>query len=232
MLKIGLTGGIASGKSLVGQMFTELGAHTIDADEIAHELMKPGEPAYDEVVRAFGSDILNPDKTVNRGKLAEVAFDKRRPRIYELNRILHPGVIQKYESSMDEIGRREPDAIVILEAALLLEAGLRKRFNRIVVVTCKPQQRIERWAQRFHLDPEAAKAEVTRRMMAQAPDEAKIQAADYVVDNSGAVEDTKNQVQKVYQTLESQAKARTMRTSAFTGPGATKMRTIKTLTLP
>ena len=209
MLKIGLTGGIASGKSLVGQMFTELGAHTIDADEIAHELMKPGEPAYDEVVRAFGSDILNPDKTVNRGKLAEVAFDKRRPRIYELNRILHPGVIQKYESSMDEIGRREPDAIVILEAALLLEAGLRKRFNRIVVVTCKPQQRIERWAQRFHLDPEAAKAEVTRRMMAQAPDEAKIQAADYVVDNSGAVEDTKNQVQKVYQTLESQAKART-----------------------
>jgi dephospho-CoA kinase len=209
MLKIGLTGGIASGKSLVSQMFTELGAHTIDADAIAHELMKPGEPAYDEVVRAFGNDILNPDQTVNRGKLAEVAFDKRRPRIYELNRILHPGVIQKYESSMEEIGRREPDAIVILEAALLLEAGLRKRFNGIVVVTCKPQQRIERWAQRFHLDPEAAKTEVTRRMMAQAPDEAKIQAADYVVDNSGAVEETKKQVQKVYQTLVSQAKART-----------------------
>jgi len=209
MLKIGLTGGIASGKSLVSQMFTELGAHTIDADAIAHELMKPGEPAYDEVVRAFGNDILNPDKTVNRGKLAEVAFDKRRPRIYELNRILHPGVIQKYESSMDEIGRRDPDAIVMLEAALLLEAGLRKRFNRIVVVTCKPQQRIERWAQRFHLDPEAARTEVTRRMMAQAPDEAKIQAADYVVDNSGAVEETKKQVQKVYEALVSQAKART-----------------------
>ena len=209
MLKIGLTGGIASGKSLVSQMFTELGAHTIDADEIAHQLMKPGEPAYDEVVRAFGNDILNPDKTVNRGKLAEVAFDKRRPRIYELNRIMHPGVIQKYESSMDEIASREPDAIVILEAALLLEAGLRKRFNRIVVVTCKPQQRIERWAQRFNLDPEAAKAEVTRRMMAQAPDEAKIQAADYIVDNSGAVEETKKQVQKVYQALVSQANART-----------------------
>jgi len=209
MLKIGLTGGIASGKSLVSQMFTELGAHTIDADAIAHELMKPGEPAYDEVVRAFGNDILNPDRTVNRGKLAEVAFDKRRPRIYELNRIMHPGVIQKYESAMEEIGGREPDAIVILEAALLLEAGLRKRFNRIVVVTCKPQQRIERWAQRFHLDPEAAKSEVTRRMMAQAPDEAKIQAADYVVDNSGAVEETKKQVQKVYQALVSQAKTRT-----------------------
>ena len=209
MLKIGLTGGIASGKSLVSEMFTELGAHTIDADRIAHELMTPGEPAYAEVVRAFGNDILNPDRTVNRGKLAEVAFDSRRPRIYELNRIMHPGVIQKYESWMDEIGRREPDAIVILEAALVLEAGLRKRFNGIVVVTCKPQRRIERWDQRFNLDPEAAKTEVTRRMKAQAPDEAKIQAADYVVDNSGSVEETRNQVEKVYQTLVSQAKART-----------------------
>lgn len=209
MLKIGLTGGIASGKSLVGQMFTELGAHTIDADSIAHELMSPGEPAYDEVVRAFGNDILNPDKTVNRGKLAEMAFDKRRPRIYELNRIMHPGVIQKYESWMDEIGRRDPDAIVILEAALVLEAGLRKRFDRIVVVTCKPQQRVERWAQRFNLDPEAAKTEVTRRMMAQAPDEAKIQAAHYVIDNSGSVEETRKQVQNVFQALISQAKART-----------------------
>jgi dephospho-CoA kinase len=209
MLKIALTGGIASGKSLVSQMFTELGAHTIDADDLAHELMKPGEPAYDEVVRTFGNGILNPDQTVNRGKLAEVAFDKRRPRIYELNRIMHPGVIQKYQGWMDEIGRREPDAIVILEAALVLEAGLRKQFDRIVVVTCKPQQRVERWAQRFNLDPESAKTEVTRRMMAQAPDEAKIQAADDVVDNSGSVEETRKQVQKLYQALVSQAQART-----------------------
>jgi dephospho-CoA kinase len=209
MLKIGLTGGIASGKSLVSQMFTDLGAHTIDADQIAHELMKPGEPAYDEVVRAFGSDILNADKSVNRGKLAEIAFDKRRPRIYELNRIMHPGVIQRYEAWMDEIGRREPDAIVILEAALVLEAGLRKRFDRIIVVTCKQQQRVERWAQRFNLDPETAKAEVTRRMMAQAPDEAKIQAADHVIDNSGSVEDTRKQVESVFAELKNQARART-----------------------
>jgi dephospho-CoA kinase len=209
MLKIGLTGGIASGKSLVSQMFTDLGAHTIDADQIAHELMSPGGPAYDEVVRTFGGEILNADKTVNRAKLAEVAFDKRRPRIYELNRIMHPGVIQKYESWMDEIGKREPNAIVILEAALVLEAGLRKRFDRIVVVTCKQQQRSERWAQRFNLDPETAKTEVTRRMMAQAPDEAKIQAADYVIDNSGSVEETRQQVEKVYSDLLTQAKAKT-----------------------
>jgi len=209
MLKIGLTGGIASGKSLVSQIFTELGAHTIDADQIAHELMRPGEPVYEQVVQSFGNEILNPDKSVNRAKVAELAFDKRRPRIYELNRIMHPEVIQRYESWMEDIRQREPDAIVILEAALVLEAGLRRRFDRIVVVTCKPQQRAERWAQRFNLDPETAKVEVNRRMMAQAPDEAKIQAADYVIDNSGSVEETRKQVQKVYDALLPQAKAKT-----------------------
>jgi dephospho-CoA kinase len=208
MLKIGLTGGIASGKSLVSQMFVDLGAHCIDADQIAHELMRPGEKVYEQVVQSFGDEILNPDKSVNRSKVAELAFDKRRPRIYELNRLMHPEVIQRYESWMEDIRSREPDAIAILEAALVLEAGLRKRFDRIVVVTCKPQQRIERWAQRFNLDPETAKVEVTRRMMAQAPDEAKIQAADYVIDNSGSVEETRNQVQKVYEALLPQAKAK------------------------
>jgi dephospho-CoA kinase len=208
MLKIGLTGGIASGKSLVSRMFVELGAHCIDADEIAHELMHPGEAVYDEVVQKFGTEILNPDQSVNRAKLAELAFDKRRPRIYELNRLMHPEVINRYESWMEDIRRREPEAIAILEAALVLEAGLRKRFDRIVVVTCKPQQRIDRWAQRFNLDLETAKAEVTRRMMAQAPDEAKIQAADYVIDNSGSVEETTKQVHKVYEALLPQAKAK------------------------
>src|SRR6266700_1455047 len=191
MLKIGLTGGIASGKSLVGRIFTELGAHTIDADDLAHELMRAGEPAYQEILGKFGQEILNPDGTINRARLAESAFDKRRPRIYE--------------QWMEEIRRREPDAIVMLEAALLLEAGLRKRFDRIIVVTCKPQQRVDRWAQKFAGDTEAARSEITRRMMAQAPEEAKIQAADYVIDNSGTLEDTKKQVQKIYGALLSQA---------------------------
>jgi dephospho-CoA kinase len=209
MIKVGLTGGIASGKSLVSRMFTELGAHTIDADELAHELMVPGEPAYNEIVEKFGNAILNPDKTVNRAKLAELAFDKKRPRIYELNRILHPGVIQRYEKQMDDIEKREPNAIVMLEAALLLEAGLRRRFDKIIVVTLNPQQRIDRWAQRFNLDAETARLEVTRRMMAQAPDEAKLQAADFVIDNSGSIDETKGQVQKVYDALLSQSKAKT-----------------------
>ena len=209
MIKIGLTGGISSGKSLVAQIFTELGAHTIDADALAHELMSPGEPAYKEIVEKFGKEILNSDGAINRGRLAELAFDKRRPRIYELNRILHPGVIQKYEQWMEEIGHREPEAIVILEAALLLEAGIRKRFDRIIVVTCKPQQRIDRWARKLGGDLESARAEVTRRMMAQAPEEAKIQAADYVIDNSGTEDETRRQVHSIYETLLPQAKART-----------------------
>ncbi len=209
MIKIGLTGGISSGKSLVARIFTELGAHTIDADALAHELMSPGEPAYKEIVEKFGQEILHSDGTINRGRLAELAFDKRRPRIYELNRILHPGVIQKYEQWMEEIGLREPDAVVILEAALLLEAGIRKRFDRIIVVTCKPQQRIDRWARKLGGDLESARSEVTRRMMAQAPGEAKIQAGDYVTDNSGTEDETRRQVQTIYETLLPQAKART-----------------------
>lgn len=209
MLKVGLTGGIASGKSVVSKILIELGAHCIDADEIAHDLMLPGEPVYDEIVKSFGDEILNPDKTVNRAKLAELAFDKRKPRIYELNRLIHPGVIERYEKWMQEIGSREPDAVMVLEAALLLEAGLRRRFDEIVVVTCKPQQRIDRWAARHKLDPETARIEVTRRMMAQAPVEAKIQAADFVIDNSGTVEDTRKQVEGVYKKLAAKATAKT-----------------------
>jgi dephospho-CoA kinase len=110
---------------------------------------------------------------------------------------------------MDEIEKQEPTAIVMLEAALLLEAGLRRRFDKIIVVTLKQQQRIDRWAQRFNVDVETARLEVTRRMMAQAPDEAKLQAADFVIDNSGSVEETQEQVKKVYEALLSQAKAKT-----------------------
>jgi dephospho-CoA kinase len=208
LLKVGLTGGIATGKSLVGGMFAELGVHTIDADEIAHDLMRPGEKVYEAVVQRFGQEILNPDGTVNRARLAELAFDQKRPRIYELNSMVHPAVIERQQQWMEGIQRREPDAIVMLEAALLLEAGLRRRFDRVIVVSCKPQQRIERWEKRLNVDSETARREVTRRMMAQAPDEAKIQAADYVVDNSGTVEDTRKQVQKIHEALLSQAQVK------------------------
>ena len=168
-------------------------------------------PASRHIPRSLRSSetrFLIPIKTVDRSKLAELAFDKKRPRIYELNRILHPGVIQRYEKWMDDIEKTEPNAIVMLEAALLLEAGLRRRFDKIIVVTLKPQQRIDRWAERFKLDPEAARLQVTRRMMAQAPEEAKIQVADFVIDNSGTIEETKAQVKKAYEALLAQSKAK------------------------
>jgi dephospho-CoA kinase len=203
LLRVGLTGGIAAGKSVVGEMFAELGAHVIQSDKVGHELMRPGGSVYGEVVKRFGTGILNPDKTVNRAQLAEAAFggDGRPSRIEELNRIVHPAVIRYENGWMEKIGREDPRAIAIVEAALILEAKAAARFDKLVVVTCRPEQRIERWAARMKVDRETARREVTRRMAAQLADEEKITAADYVIDNSGSLEDTKTQVEEVCRKL-------------------------------
>lgn len=205
-MKVGLTGGIASGKSVVGEMFVALGAHLIQADAIAHELMRPGEVAFEEVVRHFGRQILNPDGTINRARLADAAFGKpgssnQPSRIEELNQIVHPAVIRSQEAWMEEVGRNDPPAIAIVEAALILEAGAGKRFDKLIVVTCRTEQRAQRWAQRANVDLETARQEVSRRMAAQLPDEEKIKAADYVIDNSGPLEETRKQVKHVYERL-------------------------------
>ena len=204
MLKVGLTGGIAAGKSAVGEMLAALGAHLIQADAIAHQLMQPGEAVYQEVVRHFGPEILDPNGTVNRARLAEKAFGAE-PRVLELNQIVHPAVIRRQEEWMEQVGQGEPHAMAVVEAALLLEAGAGKRFDRLVVVTCRPEQRIQRWAQRLHVDEETARREVTRRMAAQLPDEEKIEAADYVVDNSGSLDETRRQVKEIYAGLKKEA---------------------------
>ncbi len=210
MLKIGLTGGIASGKSVVGEMLVGLGAHLVQADTIAHQLMQPGETVYWEVIDKFGRDILDKDGRVNRAKLAEAAFggSGKPSRIQELNQIVHPAVIQRQEQWMENVGRGDPHAIAVVEAALMLEAGVGKRFDRLVVVTCRPEQRIQRWANRVHVDEEAARREVTRRMAAQLPDEEKVKAADYVIDNSGSLDATREQVEKLFQKLKAQAQRR------------------------
>ena len=209
MLRVGLTGGIASGKSVVGEMFVALGAHLIQADAIAHQLMQPGEAVYQEVVRHFGAGILNSDGSVNRGRLAEAAFGdsegNKASRIQELNQIVHPAVIRTQEEWMAEIGRGDPRAIAIVEAALILEAGSAKSFDRLVVVTCHPEQRIQRWALRVGVDEEAARREVERRMAAQFPDEEKIKVADYVIDNSGSLDETQRRVGQVYGDLKREA---------------------------
>lgn len=213
MLKIGLTGGMASGKSAVGEMFAKLGAHVIQSDAIAHWLMEPGRPVYEEVVRRFGRGILNADGTVDRPKLAEAAFGNAAgggdasasPRVKELNAIVHPAVIAQENEWMEDIGARDPEAIAIVEAALILESGTAARFDSLVVVTCQPQQRIERLAKRLGISQEAARAEVTRRMAAQMPDEEKIKAADFVIDNSGPLDSTEAQVRRVFAALNGRA---------------------------
>jgi dephospho-CoA kinase len=212
MLKVGLTGGIAAGKSVVGEMFVSLGARLVQADRIAHSLMQPGEPVYNEVVRHFGREILNRDGSVNRAKLAEVAFgpadspqSNRASRIDELNRIVHPVVIRGQDEWMEEMGLQEPHAVAIVEAALILEAGASKRFDRLIVVTCSEDQRVARFAARHKLDLDAARKEVARRMAAQLPDEEKIKAADYVIDNSGSLDHTREQVGQVWEKLRAQA---------------------------
>ena len=204
MHKVGLTGGIAAGKSVVGKMFAALGAQVTQADEISHQLMLPGEAVYREVVEHFGAGILDPDGTVNRARLAELAFGGagKASRVEELNQIVHPAVIQRQEEWIAAVGRRDPHAIAMVEAALILEAKMEKGFDRLVVVTCRPEQRIERWAQRLKVDLERARREVMRRMAAQLSDEEKIKAADYVIDNSGPLDETERQVKKIYAELE------------------------------
>ena len=212
MLKVGLTGGIASGKSVVGEMFAALGVHLIRADQIAHELMQAGRPVYEEVVRQFGRAILNPDGSVNRPRLAEAAFGSpgqgRSSRIDELNRIVHPAVIARQDAWMAEVGHLDSRAIAMVEAALILEAGAAPRFDRMVVVTCRDEQRAQRFAQRAGLDLESARQEVERRMAAQLPDEEKSKAADYVINNSGSLDATEQQVRQVHAQLKAEAESR------------------------
>ena len=210
MLRIGLTGGIASGKSAVGEMFVKLGAELIRADDIAHELMQPGQTVYHEVVRRFGGDIVNTDGSINRPRLASLAFGTAdgAARVEELNAIVHPAVIKREDEWMEEIGRGDPAAIAIVEAALILEAGVAERFDRLIVVTCRPEQRVERFATRLGISEEAARAEVTRRMAAQIPDVEKIKAADFVIDNSGSLDATEEQVQQVFAALRAELDTR------------------------
>ncbi|HTC77426.1 MAG TPA: dephospho-CoA kinase [Terriglobales bacterium] len=196
MLRVGLTGGLASGKSLVAELFERRGARVIHADEIAHQLMAPGQAVHQKVVKHFGRQIVKADGSIDRAKLATLAFDGGR--IAELNAIVHPAVIARQEQWMDEIAKENPQAVAMVEAALLMEAGVADRFDKIVVVTCGGQQRAPRFAARTGLSAEQAAAEVARRMRAQIGEEEKARRADYVIDNSGTPEATEQQVEKIY----------------------------------
>jgi len=204
MLRVGLTGGVACGKSTVAKMFADLGAQVADADAIAHELYRPGQDVYQELVKRFGQEIVKPDGEIDRAKLAAAAFDGGR--VEELNRIVHPAVIRQQDRWMRELGARDAYAVAIVEAALIFEAGVSDHFDKIMVVTCKPAQKVTRFAERTGRNEADARTDVDRRTKAQIPDEEKVRRADFVIDNSGSVEETRHQVQRIYAELKILAK--------------------------
>ncbi len=199
MLRVGLTGGVACGKSTIAAMMVKRGAHYLQADGLAHQLYEPGAVTYDEVVRRFGREILNQDGSINRSKLANIVFPNR---IDELNAIVHPEVVKRQNSWMSEVERQDPHGIAVVEAALLIEAGANKDFDKVIVVTCSFDRKVEHFARRANVPLDIARFEVERRSAAQFTDEQKAGHANYVIDNSASIEETGRQVDRIWQELQ------------------------------
>lgn len=231
MLRVGLTGGLGSGKSTAAAMFVKLGVHLIEADAVGREMMQPGRPVFAEIVQHFGTAVVQPDGTLNRRALAEQAF--QHGRLEELNHIVHPPVVAAQEEWARKIFSDDPNAIAMVESALIFEAdrsgtapGWRQRFDRIVVVNAPDEVKIERYVARMLPvgQPDTGRAIVLRqdaiaRLAAQIPDSEKARLADYVIDNSGSIEDTQRVVERIF--VEFQALAEQNRAAAASSSGAT-----------
>ncbi len=205
MLRVGLTGGIASGKTTVAQFMAEMGCCIIPADQAAHALMEPGGAAYEEIVREFGRQILSPDGRVDRNRLGAIVFS-RPEKLARLNQITHPRVTALILVRLNELEKSEPTAsgeIVVVEAALLVEAGFHRHVDRLIVVDCGREQQIGRLMERG-LSREQAES----RLAAQMPQEEKRRYAHYVIDSSGSKENTRFQVERIVKELRSLAAAR------------------------
>jgi dephospho-CoA kinase len=196
MLKVGLTGGLASGKTFVGQTLASLGCHLIRADEIGHEVLMPSGPAYGPAISEFGRGILDETGRIDRRRLAAEVFGNP-DRLERLNAIVHPLVIRREQELIAQFESSDPGGIAVVEAAILIETGSYKRFSRIILVVCEFEQQISRAMKRDGLSRE----EVTARLDRQMPLEEKRKFADYVVDTSGAKENTIGQTREVYYAL-------------------------------
>jgi dephospho-CoA kinase len=198
MLKVGLTGSIAAGKSFVLDVLRELGARTIDADAVAREVVEPGTAGLKAVVDEFGAEILKPDESLNRAELGSIVFadDAKRQR---LNSILHPFIIARQDEIMRQWDEQIPDAIVVVDAALMIESGGYKRFDKLIVVHCQPQIQLERLMKRDNVSREEAE----RRINAQMLQEEKKKHADYLIDTSEGFESARQQTAAVWQELRS-----------------------------
>jgi dephospho-CoA kinase len=194
MRKIGLTGGIASGKSTVAAMLRELGFDVIFADEISRRLLDPGQSAYEETVREFGREIVRPDGTLDRKKIAAIVFADR-AQLARLNAIIHPRVEAQILKQFADWEREENRPVAFVEAALLVEAGYMKNLDGLVVTWCRPEQQVERLVARGMTDEEAR-----TRIGAQMPVEEKLKLADHKIDCSGTIEETRRQVGELAKT--------------------------------
>jgi len=198
MLRVGLTGGLASGKSLVARALRDLGCHLIEADELGHQVLLPGAEAFDAAVNEFGKDILDENGHIDRRRLAAIVFQDP-DRLKKLTSFVHPAVFARQERAIAEIAARDPQAIVVVEAAILVETGSYRRFDRLIVAVCSPELQIERAMKR----DSATREQVLARLERQLPLQEKIRFADYVIDTSGTKEETLKQTREVYNSLRS-----------------------------
>jgi dephospho-CoA kinase len=198
MIIAGLTGSIGTGKSTVAQMFADLGAYIIDADQLSREVVKPGKPAWQKIVDYFGKDVLNDDLTINRSRLADVVFNDK-AKLEKLNSIVHPEVLKEDALLVEKIKTVNPDGLIVKEIPLLLELGpelARKIVDIIIVVYASPEVQLKRLIERGMSEEDAR-----NRIKNQIPVDDKIKSADFVVNNNGDLESTRAQVFQIYNQL-------------------------------
>jgi dephospho-CoA kinase len=198
MIRAGLTGGLASGKSFVAKILEELGCHVVRADELGHQVLLPGGEAYAGVLAEFGHDILAEDGTIDRRKLAALVFADP-DKLKRLNNLVHPAVFRREDEFIENARRADPSGIIVVEAAILIETGSYRRFDRLILAVCTQEQQIERAMRRDG----ATREEVLARLSRQMPLGEKRKFADYVIDTSGSKESTIEQTRAVYESMRS-----------------------------
>ena len=196
MLIVGLTGGVASGKTAVSKILREEGAYLIDADQIARELVQFNTPTWNQLIRIFGKEILEKDGSIHRKKLAAKVFSYPEQRSL-LNQILHPRIKEEMDRRTKEIGQKDPEAIVVIDAALIVELGDYREMDKLIVVTSTEAQQIERLRERDGVEQEEARKILSSQM---APEE-KLKVADFVIRNEGSLEETKRRAKEIFQEL-------------------------------
>jgi dephospho-CoA kinase len=211
MLRVGLTGGIASGKSVVAKKLLDLGAYIIDADKISRVVMRPETECWKKIVAAFGKGILQSDSTIDRKKLASIVYGDPSKR-NTLNHIVHPAIKRTIEEELEMISTESPDAIVIIEAALLVETGAYREYDKLIVVHAPIELQIERMIRRDGITGEEAR----KRIDAQWPIEKKIKAADYPICNEGSLDTLYSETAKVFSSLLSIVNERDLRKEGST----------------